>query len=194
MYFISSSSVVVCCLQMDFTLYINSIKVWLNYIYKLNLTKLHVDHNFKCPEGKSSCTVEFILFITFFINLAWMGSYCVYLWILQTIQISQNITTNEKINWRHYRYMQDEVGIKQEKGWEDVMCRIEISAIPTIAGFSAIGSSFGAFWEMEAIRVWVFWMCRREMMSYCKYKLIKRGRDGEWQLLVDCDFILIMKG
>lgn len=179
---------------MDFTLYINSIKVWLNYIYKLNLTKLHVDHNFKCPEGKSSCTVEFILFITFFINLAWMGSYCVYLWILQTIQISQNITTNEKINWRHYRYMQDEVGIKQEKGWEDVMCRIEISAIPTIAGFSAIGSSFGAFWEMEAIRVWVFWMCRREMMSYCKYKLIKRGRDGEWQLLVDCDFILIMKG
>ena len=133
-------------------------------------TKLRVDHNFKCPEGKSSCTVEFILFITFFINLAWMGTYCVYLWILQTMQISQNITTNEKINWRHYRYMQDEVGITQEKGWENVIRRIEISAIPMTAVFLEIGSSFGVFWEMEAIRVWVFWMCRREVKMYFKLK------------------------
>ena len=40
-----------------------------------------------------------------------MGVYCIYLWFTQTIQISHNITTNEKINWKHYRYLQDEVGI-----------------------------------------------------------------------------------
>lgn len=38
-----------------------------------------------------------------------MGAYCVYLWILQSWQISRNITTNEVINWRHYPYLLDEV-------------------------------------------------------------------------------------
>ena len=32
-------------------------------------------------------------------------SYCVYLLIIQLLQISRNITTNESINWRHYKYL-----------------------------------------------------------------------------------------
>lgn len=53
--------------------------------------------------------VDSVLFVVFFANMAWMGSYCLYLWILQTRQISKNITTNESINWRHYPYLLDEV-------------------------------------------------------------------------------------
>ena len=52
-----------------------------------------------------------VLLVLFFLNLSWMGAYCVYLWVLQTIQISRNITTNESINWRHYPYLYDEVSV-----------------------------------------------------------------------------------
>lgn len=68
-----------------------------------------VEHLLRCPEGKIQCIFYISGIVLFFFNLSWMGSYCVYLWVLQFLQISRNITTNETINWRHYSYLQDEV-------------------------------------------------------------------------------------
>ena len=70
-----------------------------------------IDQSFRCPDSQNNCYFVMTLFVVFFLNLSWMGVYCVYLWIVQTLQISRNITTNEAINWKHYAYLCDEVGI-----------------------------------------------------------------------------------
>lgn len=60
-------------------------------------------------QQKDYSVFDIVLTTFFFVNIGWMGVYCVYLWILQSWQISRNITTNEVINWRHYPYLLDEV-------------------------------------------------------------------------------------
>ena len=71
-----------------------------------------IDQSFRCPNSQNNCYFVMTLFVVFFLNLSWMGVYCVYLWVIQTIQISHNITTNESINWSHYPYLCDEVRVE----------------------------------------------------------------------------------
>ena len=85
----------------------------------------------------------FILFLVFSSSYRFSScmtdSYCVYLWLSQTIQISRNVTTNELINWKHYKYLLDEVLFLF---WR-ILCRTDIFGIHIIGAFSGTGSSFG---------------------------------------------------
>ena len=70
------------------------------------LLYLYMESDFRCQSNLYNYCLSLYVFTgVYFVLIALILSYCVYLLIIQLFQISRNITTNESINWRHYKYL-----------------------------------------------------------------------------------------